>query len=113
MRMPRPLADVVAFWRDLPRHPREVLLVRGHHQWRGAVYIAAVHLPWLIDGTIPPDWMRPLLCLFYLNLLLDVAGWVLHVKWSADEIWPSVECPICDAVDEDEEQDAPAATAAQ
>lgn len=113
MRMPRPLADVIAFWRDLPRHPREVLLVRGHHQWMGAAYIAAAHLPWLINGTTPPDWMRPLLCIFYLNFLLDLAGWVLHVKWSAHEIWKSVECPICNAVDEDDEQDTPAATTTQ
>ncbi|MFE2326113.1 hypothetical protein ACFXD5_19660 [Streptomyces sp. NPDC059385] len=110
MRMPRPIADVIAFWRDIVRHPREVLLVRGHHQWMGAAYIAAVHLPWVIDGTTPPHWMQPLLILFYLNFALDLAGWILHVKWSSEELWQSVECPICDAVDEDEEQDTPAAT---
>lgn len=112
MRMPRPLADTIAFWRDIVRHPREVLLVRGHHQWRAAAYIAATHLPWLIDGTTPPDWIRPLLCVFYLNFLLDLTGWIFHEKWSSGEIWKSVECPICDASDEDDEQGVPATASA-
>ena len=90
MQLPRSLADTFAFWRDIVRHPREVLLVRGHHQWRGAAAIAALHLPWLINGTIPAEWMRPILIVFYLNFLLDFTGWVLHVKWSNEELWQSV-----------------------
>lgn len=112
MRMPRPLADVIAFWRDLPAHPREVLLSRGHRAWTSAVYIAAVHLPWLTDGASPPDWMRFVLVFLYLNLALHVTCWILHVNWIEDRLWKSVECPICDVVDEDEEQDLPVTTAA-
>ncbi|MFD5508997.1 hypothetical protein ACFWIB_14640 [Streptomyces sp. NPDC127051] len=110
MQMPRPLADTIAFWRDLPRHPREVLLVRGHHLWHGAAATAALQLPWMITGTTLPGWLRPVLAVFFLNFLLDFVGWVLHVKWSNRETWESVECPICDAEDEDDTENA-AATA--
>lgn len=110
MRMPRPLADTIAFWRDLPRYPREVLLVRGHHLWHGAAAIAVLQLPWMITGAALPGWMRPVLVAFFLNFLLDFVGWVLHVQWSDNKLWKSVECPFCDAVDEEEEQDTTAAT---
>ncbi|MFD6113621.1 hypothetical protein ACFWG0_26410 [Streptomyces yangpuensis] len=112
MQMPTPLADTIAFWRDLPRYPREVLLTRGHHPWFSAAGIAAVHVQGTFGGSTPPDWMRPVLIALYVHLAFQLTCWILHVNWTQERLWAGVECPICDAVDEDDEHDTPAITAA-
>lgn len=93
--LPRPLADLIALCRDLVRQPREVLLNRGHHQWRAAGLIAIASTPAWFGHR--PNTMAALviLPLAGLSFALDVAGYLAHGLWTSGRIWKGVECQCC------------------
>ncbi|MBP2581903.1 hypothetical protein J3A78_002381 [Streptomyces sp. PvR006] len=107
-RLPRPLADAIAFWRDIFRYPRELLLNRGHRQWRAAGVIALIaglaHLqvPGFLLGSLTPAF---LVC--GPTLLLDLAGTFAHGLWKSNRIWPDTDCQCCGGDDPDDGDDEP------
>lgn len=111
-RLPRPLANAIAFWRDIFRHPRELLLNRAHHQWRAAGMIALVAtLVGLHSSGFPPGCLTPVLIVCGPSFLLDIAGTVAHGFWIRDRIWEGAECQCCgggpDDGDDEPQDDTP------
>ena len=113
MRIPefvtRPFADVVALVRDLVTSPREVLLVRAHRQWTGAVYLAALSLPALFGWKPQFALAMVVLVLAGASLSLDILGTAAHIAWHRGRIWQAIECQECgdDGDDGDDDQDDP------
>lgn len=105
-RLPRIVADLICCWRDLIRHPREVLLNRAHHQWRGAGLIAlvAVLVTFGVPG-FPPAALQPAVALGGLPWALDLAGTLAHGLWVRDRIWDGVECQCCSGGPDDDGDD--------
>lgn len=107
-RLPRTIADLIRFWRDLIRHPREVILVRAHHQWRGAGFIALVAL--LVVAEVPgfpPASLLPAVLLGGPPWLIDLTGVLAHGLWVKDRLWANVECECCSGGPDDDEDDDP------
>ncbi|MFJ8923885.1 hypothetical protein ACIREK_30960 [Streptomyces sp. NPDC102415] len=105
--LPRPIADLVCLWRDLIVHPREVLLNRNHHQWRGAGFIALIAV--LIALPVPgfgPSSLIPAFLLAGPSWALDLAGSYAHGLWKSGRIWQDIECECCGGPDDDEDDDA-------
>lgn len=95
-RLPRPIADLIALWRGLALHPREVLLTRCHHQWRGAGFIALIAV--LIVARVPgfePGSLLLALIIGGPSWILDLAGTLAHGLWQSGRIWKGVECQCC------------------
>lgn len=96
MSLPRPIADLIRLWSDLVHHPRQVLLNRCHHQWRGAGFIALVAV-FIVTGT--PGFGGSSLALAVLiggpDWALDVAGTLTHELWEDGRIWQDIECQCC------------------
>ncbi|WP_127468712.1 hypothetical protein [Streptomyces sp. B27] len=103
-RLPRPVADLICLGRDLVRHPRMVLLNRGHHRWTPAGLIAAAAIASagtpaghyvLVAATLiaGPFWA------------LDVLGALSHGLWQAGRIWSDLECQCCGDDPDDEDDD--------
>ncbi|MCX5145116.1 hypothetical protein [Streptomyces sp. NBC_00338] len=110
--LPRPIADLVSLWSGLIHHPREVLLNRCHHQWRGAGFIALVTV--LVATHAPGFGVGSLIIALLLggpSWALDIAGSVAHDLWSAGRIWQGIDCQCCggpDGGDDDTDPDEPA-----
>ncbi|TXS12869.1 hypothetical protein EAO71_36155 [Streptomyces sp. ms191] len=111
-RLPRILADLLAFWRDIARYPREVLLNRAHHQWRAAGMVSLIAA--LVALDVPgfsPNSFTPAFIICGPSLLLDCAGTLAHGLWKSGRIWPGVECQCCgddpDDGDDQPQEDAP------
>ncbi|WP_405461606.1 hypothetical protein OG786_29305 [Streptomyces sp. NBC_00101] len=110
-RLPRPIADLFCLWRDLATSPRQVLLNRSHHQWRGAGFIALV--AGLVAVGVPgfaPGSLIPALLLGGPSWALDLAGSYAHDLWEDGRIWSDLECECCgsDPGDGDDEFEPPA-----
>ncbi|MFE9337742.1 hypothetical protein [Streptomyces sp. NPDC007063] len=95
MRMPRPIADVFCLWRDLLQAPREVLLVRGHHQWTGPVLVAQVALLDMAGRPLPGAVAAALLMWGGGSFLLDCLGTLAHCGWDRGRLWADRECQLC------------------
>ncbi|MFI9618112.1 hypothetical protein ACIG8S_04255 [[Kitasatospora] papulosa] len=108
--LPLPIADLICLWRGLIFHPREVLLNRCHHQWRGAGFIALIAV--LVTVQVPgfnagsqifalliagPSWA------------LDILGTLAHGFWKSGRIWQDTECECCGGPDDDgyDDEDEP------
>lgn len=96
MKLPRPIADLIRVWSDLVHHPRQVLLNRCHHQWRGAGFIALLAvLVYAIAPETPVGSLLPALLLAGPSWVLDVAGTLAHELWEDGRIWQDIECQCC------------------
>ncbi|MEV7389457.1 hypothetical protein [Streptomyces sp. NPDC091215] len=109
MRLPawltRPFANVAALAHDLVAWPREVLLVRAHHRWVGALYLAVLSVPALF-GYQPR--LIPAVAVLVIggsSLGLDLLGMVAHVAWHRGRIWQSTTCPLCSDDDDGPDDD--------
>ncbi|MDQ0792009.1 hypothetical protein [Streptomyces sp. B1I3] len=105
-RLPRPVADLVRLWHDLALHPREVLLSRNHHQWRGAGFIALVAV--LVATGAPGFGVGSLLPAFLLagpSWALDLCGYYAHGLWETGRIWQDIDCQCCDGPGDDYDDD--------
>ncbi|MET9070977.1 hypothetical protein ABZX95_02115 [Streptomyces sp. NPDC004232] len=101
----RPFADVAALARDLIASPREVLLVRAHHRWVGALYLAVLSVP-AVFGYRPGLILAVVvLVIGGFSLGLDLLGMVAHVAWHRGRIWQSIACPLCDDGDDGPDDD--------
>jgi hypothetical protein len=105
--LPRPVADLIRLWHDLALHPREVLLNRNHHQWRGAGLIALIAVL-VITGVpgFPAGALLPALLLAGPSWGLDLVGTLAHGLWQSGRIWQGVECECCGG-DPDDGDDNP------
>jgi hypothetical protein len=105
----RPFADVVALLRDLVTLPREVLLVRAHRPWTGAVYVVALSVPALFDWWKPPFVLAMVVVVLAgASLSLDLFGTAVHIAWHRGRIWQGIECEACgDDGDDGDDPDAP------
>lgn len=111
-RLPRPIADLICLWRGLIHHPREVLLNRGHHQWRGAGFIALIAVLVAIGAPgFPAGSLVLALLIAGPSWALDLAGTLAHGLWQSGRIWKGIECQCCggdpDDGDDDPEPDDP------
>ncbi|MFG3488533.1 hypothetical protein [Streptomyces sp. NPDC047972] len=107
-RLPRTLADLIAFWRDIFRYPRELLLNRGHRQWRAAALIASVAA--LVALQVPGFTVGSLSLAFLIcgpTLLIDIAGTLAHGLWVSGRLWKSTECQCCGSDPDDDGDDQP------
>lgn len=104
-RLPRPIADLVCLTRDLVRHPRMVLLNRGHHRWMSAGVIAAAAVT--STGTAAGHHILAA-ALFVAGPFwaLDMIGALAHGLWQSGRIWSDLECQCC-GDDPDDEDDNP------
>jgi hypothetical protein len=96
----RLLADVCALVWDLVHSPREVLLVRCHHQWVGAGYIAMACAPVALGWQIDRDIVFAVLLVGGVSWTLDLVGTAAHIAWRRGRIWQDIECPCCDGPDD-------------
>ncbi|MFF1650155.1 hypothetical protein [Streptomyces sp. NPDC058240] len=110
--IPRPVADLICLWHGLALRPREVLLARNHHQWRGAGFIALVAVL-VVTGApgFPVGALLPALLFAGPSWVLDLVGTSAHGLWQSGRIWAGVECECCggdpDDGDDDTEPDDP------
>lgn len=106
--MPRPIADLLALWRGLIGHPREVLLNRAHRQWRGAGFIALLSIPSWFGKQ--PLFLAAVVVLpvLFASFALDLAGTLAHGLWLSGRIWCGIECECCNGYDPGDEDDEPA-----
>ncbi|WP_405749769.1 hypothetical protein OHA19_07985 [Streptomyces sp. NBC_00012] len=92
----RPVADLICLWHGLAAHPREALLTRNHHQWRGAGFIALIALL-VVTGApgFPAGVLLPALLFAGPSWALDLIGTLTHGLWESGRIWQGVECQCC------------------
>ncbi len=110
MPIPRPIADIAALFRDLATSPREVLLVRHHHQWIGAGYITLLQLADALGWHTSPTARAVILAVGGSSWALDIAGTIAHVAWQRGRIWQDITCDCCDGPGggwDDEAEDGP------
>jgi hypothetical protein len=110
--IPRPIADLIALARSMVTSPREVLLLRGHHQWVGAGVIGlALSTEW-IGRPVPASVLAPVLIAAGMSWGLDLLGTLAHGLWKSGRLWPGIDCPCCgehpDDGDDEPELDDPA-----
>lgn len=108
MRLPRPIADLLCLAHDLVTSPREVLLVRHHHQWTGAALIALVSAPCLFTDARPaPVPAAIVLAIGGISWALDLVGTAAHIAWRRGRIWADVTCDCCDPDDNGDDDEDP------
>lgn len=96
MNLPRPIADLIRLWSDLVHRPRQVLLNRCHHQWRGAGFIALLAvLVYVIAPDTPVGSLLPAFLLAGPGWVLDLVGSLAHELWEDGRIWQDIECQCC------------------
>ncbi|MFE7398827.1 hypothetical protein [Streptomyces sp. NPDC057557] len=105
--LPRTIADLICLWHDLALHPREVLLNRNHHQWRGAGFIALIAVL-VVTGVpgFPAGALFPTLLFAGPSWVLDLVGTFAHGLWQSGRIWQGVECECCGADPDDGDDEA-------
>jgi hypothetical protein len=104
-RLPMWLADWAALWRDLPRHPRQVLLNRAHLRGGAMVLTGAMAADLAIGRPWTTYTVYVLLALLGPSSLVAAAGAVAHSLWSRDLIWPDLVCEFCDGGDPGDDGD--------
>ncbi|WP_326739128.1 hypothetical protein [Streptomyces sp. NBC_01022] len=95
-RLPRSIPDIIRLWSDLAHHPRETLLNRCHHQWRGAGFIAVTAV--LVASGAPGFGVSSLTFAALIagpGWALDVAGTLAHELWEDGRIWQDIDCQCC------------------
>jgi hypothetical protein len=109
--LPRLIADWFALWRDLPRHPRQVLLNRAHLPGGTIVILAAALVDLLAAHPYTTAAAYTALVLLGPSSLVAVIGSAVHTLWGRGLIWADLDCEFCgdgdDGDDDDLEPDDP------
>lgn len=110
--LPRPIADWIALWRDLPRHPRQVLLNRAHLPGSTLVLIVAMLADLASDSPYATVTVYVALAVLGPSSLVAFVGAIAHALWDRYLIWADLECEFCndgpdDGDDGDPEPDGP------
>jgi hypothetical protein len=111
--LPRPVADWLAFWRDLPRHPRQVLLNRAHFRTSSFVIAACMALDLVVGSPTTTLIAYAALLICGPSSAVAILGSVAHTLWSRGWLWADLDCQACgdgpdDGDDEDPDPDDPA-----
>ncbi|WP_345624485.1 hypothetical protein [Streptomyces ziwulingensis] len=93
--MPRPVADYLAMWRDLPWAPRQVLLNRSHLRGSSLAVLAGMAADLLIAHPAAEVVAYVLLVVLGPSSLVAVAGSVAHLLWDRERIWADLDCQFC------------------
>jgi len=103
--LPRPVADWLALWRDLPRYPRQVLLNRAHLP-ASTLALAGFMLADLLAGQ-PYTKIAAYVALVLLgpSSLVGFFGAIAHTLWDRGLIWADLVCEFCDGGPDDEDDD--------
>lgn len=105
--LPRLIADWLALWRDLPRHPRQVLLNRAHLRGSTFVLVGAMLADLAVDHPYTTLAVYALLIALGPSSLVAFAGGVAHTLWDRGLIWSDLVCEFCDDDHGDDEDDDP------
>jgi hypothetical protein len=108
MNLPRPIADYLAMWRDLPWAPRQVLLNRSHMRGSSVAILAAMTADLMITHPAAEIVVYVALVLFGPSSLVAGAGCVAHLLWDRGLIWSDLVCEFCDGGPDDDGDDDPA-----
>ncbi|MGW5291512.1 hypothetical protein [Streptomyces bacillaris] len=103
-RLPRPVADLICLTRDLVRHPRMVLLNRGHHRWTPAGLIAAAAVA-SVGTPVGHHVLAAAVLVAGPFWALDMLGALAHGLWQSGRIWSDLECQCCGDDPDDPDDD--------
>ncbi|MEV5184233.1 hypothetical protein AB0K88_31275 [Streptomyces werraensis] len=109
--LPRPIADWIALWRDLPRFPRQVLLNRAHAHGSAAALTVTLLVDLIVGHSFTTIAAYTALIVLGPPSLVGFAGAVIHTLWGRGLIWADLVCEFCgDGPDDgdDPEPDDPA-----
>lgn len=81
------------------REPREVLLMRCHHQWTGAAVLAVTFGLYLVSPFDPVS-LTVLLVFGGSSWALDLVASSVHWLWRKGWLWKSIACPCCGPYDD-------------
>lgn len=104
-RLPRPVADWLALWRDLPGHPRQVLLNRSHQRGSTHVILAALLTNLAVAHPCTTAAAYTALLTLGPSSLIAVIGSAAHALWDRGLIWTDLDCQLCDPDDDGDNGD--------
>lgn len=104
-RLPRPIADWFALWRDLPRFPRQVLLNRSHLRASTLTITIAMLVDLVSEHPCMTTAVYVALALLGPSSLVSTFGAVAHTLWDRDLIWTDLDCEFCSGGPDDDEDD--------
>jgi hypothetical protein len=105
--LPRPVADWLAFWRDLPRHPRQLLLNRSHFPTSSLVLALSLLLHEIVGAPVTAWTVYAALIICGPSSLVAVTGLAAHALWSRGRLWTDLECEACGDGPDDGDDDDP------
>jgi len=94
-RLPRPIADWFALWRDLPHHPRQVLLNRSHLSGSTVLLILALLSDLIATHPVTTIVAYTALIALGPSSLVAFLGTIAHHLWERGRIWSDLECQFC------------------
>jgi len=104
-RLPRPVADWLALWRDLPRYPRQVLLNRAHLRASTLTIVVAMVVDLVFEHPYTTTAVYVALALLGPSSLVSIAGTAAHTLWDRGVIWADLDCEFCSGGPDDDEDD--------
>ncbi|MGY1579167.1 hypothetical protein [Streptomyces sp. MN13] len=109
--LPRLIADWLALWRDLPRHPRQVLLNRAHLPGSTLAIASTMLADLVFDHPYTTTTVYAALVLLGPSSLVGIVGSIAHPLWDRGLIWADLDCEFCgddpDDGDDDPEPEGP------
>ncbi|MFF8829307.1 hypothetical protein [Streptomyces sp. NPDC015131] len=114
MMLPRPVADWLALWRDLPHHPRQVLLNRSHFPTSSLILALTFLLHEIVSAPATAWIVYAALAICGPSSLVAVTGLAAHTLWDRGWLWTDLDCEACgddgpdDGDDEEPEPGDPA-----
>ncbi|MFG3510228.1 hypothetical protein ACGF5F_32550 [Streptomyces sp. NPDC047821] len=106
--LPRPIADWLALWRDLPRHPRQVLLNRSHFPTSSLIVAVSLLLDGIVGAPITAWIVYAALAICGPSSLVAVTGLAAHALWSCGRLWTDLDCEACgDGPDDGDDEGEP------
>jgi hypothetical protein len=104
--LPRPIADWLALWRDLPRHPRQVLLNRAHFPTSSLILALSLLLEEIVGTPATTLLAYAALAICGPSSIVAVTGLAAHALWSRGRLWTDLDCEACgDGPDGDDDED--------
>jgi hypothetical protein len=104
-RLPRPIADWFALWRDLPRYPRQTLLNRSHLRASTTVIAVAMLVNLVVESTYTTATVYVVLALLGSSSIVSLSGAVAHTLWDRGVVWTDLSCEFCSDGDDDGDGD--------
>ncbi|MBR8638627.1 hypothetical protein KEF29_03260 [Streptomyces tuirus] len=103
--LPRPIADWLALWRDLPRFPRQVLLNRSHFPASTVALTGFMLADLVVDHPYTTITGYVAWVLLGPSSVAAFTGAVAHTLWERGWIWADLHCEVCDHGPDDGDDD--------